>query len=103
MPLVLPTKTRPAATVGCPDAEFEFAYPNAHFSVSFGTSAAVSPAALAFWNRVFAPSLPQPFHIGSVAGSGSGVVEGGHAPVAGSAAAVGAAVAERNAATACFS
>ncbi len=48
MPLTLPTNTRPAATVGCPDAAVEPGNPNAHFKVSFGTSAAVRPAALAF-------------------------------------------------------
>ena len=49
MPLVLPTKTRPAATVGCPDAEVAPGNPNAHFNVSFGTWAAVRPAAFSFW------------------------------------------------------
>jgi hypothetical protein len=37
-------KIRPATTVGCVRAASEPAKPNAHFNVSFGTSAAVSPA-----------------------------------------------------------
>ena len=83
MPLVVPTKTRPAATVGWPDADDTPGKPKAHFNVSFGTCAAVSPAAFSFWNREFAASLPQPFHIGIDAGSGS-TLPAGHAPVAGS-------------------
>src|SRR5262245_4550620 len=70
MPLTLPTNTRPAATVGCPDADVVLGKPKAHFNVSFGTWAAVNPADLAFWNRELELSLPQPFHIGIDAGSG---------------------------------
>ena len=42
-PVSAPTKTRPPATVGCPYAELPIGKPNAHFSASFGVSAAVSP------------------------------------------------------------
>src|SRR5579872_6202021 len=43
--------------------------PNAHLSFRCGTSAAVSPAAVAGWNRVLSTLLPQPFHCGPVEGS----------------------------------
>ena len=97
---------------------------NAHFNVSFGTSSAVRPAALAGWKRVFDRSLPQPFHIGSDAGLviAALTIDGAQAPTVGSALAavvapevsgmttgggVGAggeaAAPERNVATACFS
>src|SRR5687768_12098103 len=89
MPLVLPTNTRPAATVGWPDADDTPGKPNAHFSVSFGICAAVSPAAFSFWNRVFAASLPHPFHIGMDAGSGS-TLPAGHAPTGSAAGCAGA-------------
>ena len=59
-PVSAPTKTRPPATVGCPYAELPFGKPNAHFSASFGTSAAVRPGAV--WKRELPLSTPQPFH-----------------------------------------
>ena len=62
--------------------------PNAHFSVSFGTEAAVSPAAAADWKRELVRSLPQPFHCGSVAASASGRAAVVHRPALGSAVAV---------------
>ena len=42
-PVSAPTKTRPPTTDGCPYAELPFGKPNAHFSASLGTSAAVRP------------------------------------------------------------
>src|SRR5262245_44783336 len=98
---MLPTNTRPAATVGCPDADVAPANPNAHFSLRLGMSAAVNPAACAVWKRVLAASFPHPFHIGIPAGSGS-VAPVGQRPISGSALAVAPAAA-RNDATACLS
>src|SRR5262245_44061327 len=76
---MLPTNTRPAATVGCPDAVLAPANPKAHFSVSLGTCAAVRPAAFSFWKRVLAAPFPQPFHIGCEAMSGKAPLAG-HLP-----------------------
>src|SRR5687768_2091608 len=64
VPSWLPRKIRPPATVGCAHAADAFGKPNAHFSLSPGTCAAVRPASLAGWNRVFVTSRPQPFHPG---------------------------------------
>ena len=61
--------TRPETTVGCALLVIPFGRPKAHFSLSRGTSAAVSRAAAAGWKRVLARSLPQPFHAGPLAGS----------------------------------
>src|SRR5512138_428607 len=52
---------RDPTTVTCdPDADTPGS-PNAHFSFSFGTSVADSPAAAADWNRVLRRSPPHPF------------------------------------------
>src|SRR5262245_48033921 len=61
--------TRPDTTVGCALFVSPFGRPNAHFNFSFDTSAAVSRAAAADWKRLFAMSLPHPFHAGPLAGS----------------------------------
>ena len=74
-PISVPTKMRPAATVGCPAAETPWGYPKAHRSFNRGISAAVMPAVRA-WKRVFARSAPQPFHAGPPAGSVSGGLPG---------------------------
>jgi hypothetical protein len=100
VPFVLPTKTRPAAMAGCPDAEVEFAKPYAHFSVSVGTSAAESPALLAFWKCVFARSFPHPFHIGIEPRSGIAAAAAAQSPGSWPPAAP---LADKNDATACFS
>src|SRR5688572_17628259 len=72
--LSLPMKTRPSATVGCDELTPPPGKPNAHFSVSFGTSRAVRPAAAAAWNRaLFVP--PHPFHAAVVERSPSGGLE----------------------------
>src|SRR6186713_555946 len=60
-PLSLPTNTRPETIVGCELVVSPFGNPNAHFSFSFGTSAAVRRAAEAGWNRELLLSFPQPF------------------------------------------
>ena len=69
--LSLATKTRPRATVGCDELTPPPGKPNAHFSVSFGTSRAASPAAAAVWKRALLLP-PQPFHAGVVERSPSG-------------------------------
>src|ERR1019366_4234821 len=61
MPLASPTRTRPPKTVGVPCAVVTPGSPKAHLSLSFGVAWLVSPAAFAFWKRVFAASA-QPFH-----------------------------------------
>src|SRR4029079_9788627 len=43
--------------------------PNAHFTFSFGTSAAERPAAAADWKRVLRRSPPHPFHAAAASGS----------------------------------
>src|SRR5512142_915238 len=53
---------RPPKTEGCPQAAFTPGNPNAHLSLIFGTSAALSPEP----NLVLAASAPQPFHEGPV-------------------------------------
>src|SRR5580765_4117274 len=68
-PLSLPPKTRPETIVGCELVVSPVGNPNAHFSLSVGTSAAVSRAAAAGWKRVLLLSLPQPFHPAPEAGS----------------------------------
>src|SRR5437868_14964193 len=53
--------------------------PNAHFSLSFGTSAAVRPALFASAKRVLdvlAP--PRPFHVVAFASNGFDFSDGGH-------------------------
>jgi len=50
----LPTNTRPPATVGWDQACEVSGKPIAHFSLSFGTSAAVMPAMAAGWKRLLA-------------------------------------------------
>ncbi len=60
--------TRPNIIDGCAYMEVLFGRPNAHRSFSFGTSAAVSPAAAALWKRVFCASTPQPFQAGALCG-----------------------------------
>src|SRR5262245_58696631 len=54
VPFWLPTKSRPAATVGCDQAEVASGNPNAHLSDSFGTCAAVRPARSDDWKRLLA-------------------------------------------------
>ena len=71
-PFWLPTNTRPAATTGCDHADVASGKPKAHFSLSFGTSEALSPACAAGWNRVLVTSTPHPFHRGDRAGSARG-------------------------------
>src|SRR5688572_32076955 len=71
-PLSLAANTRPDTIVGCALFVIPLGKPNAHFNCSFGTSAAVRRAAAAGWKRVFARSLPQPFHAGLPAGSAKG-------------------------------
>src|SRR4030095_3168913 len=63
------TNRRPPATIGWARADVTTEYPNAHFSLSFGRSAAVSPPLAADWNRVFATPLPQPFQPPALDGS----------------------------------
>src|SRR5437773_12020959 len=72
VPFWLPTNSRPPATVGCDQADVASGNPNAHFSESFGTCAAVRPASFAGWKRVFALVGDQPRHDGDAAGSRSG-------------------------------
>src|SRR5262245_12791264 len=62
-------KTRPDTTVGWALFVSPLGRPNAHFSFSRATSAAVSRAAAAGWNRVLPRSLPHPFHDGPLVGS----------------------------------
>src|SRR6185436_1333524 len=64
----LPKKTRPDTTVGCEYISVAFGTPKAHFSLRFGTWAAVSPAFAAVWNRAFCTPAPQPFQEGPLAG-----------------------------------
>src|SRR5271165_1912105 len=54
---------------GCPNTDFAPGNPNAHFSLSWGTWAAVSPAVFSDWNRVLEVSTPQPFQAEPLAGS----------------------------------
>src|SRR3954453_22869378 len=61
-PVSPPTNTRPPATVGSPYAELPNGNPNAHFSASFGVSAAVRPGI--GLNRELLVSNPHPFHDG---------------------------------------
>src|SRR3954462_8728865 len=68
-PLSLPTKTLPETIVGCELVVSPVGKPKAHFSLSFGTSAAVRRAWAAGWNRVLLLSLPQPFQLALAAGS----------------------------------
>src|SRR5438309_11544601 len=51
-----------------------FGIPKAHFSLSFGTSVALSRDWSAGWNRVLAIVTPQPFQCGPAAGSVNGGV-----------------------------
>src|SRR5262245_26139782 len=69
VPLWLPTKTRPPATVGIPRAVTALGKPNAHFNVSFGVCSAVNPASAAGWKRVLVFSRLQPVHRAPVLGS----------------------------------
>src|SRR3954465_13902839 len=46
-----------------------FGSPNAHFSLRFGTSAALMPAAFASWKRAFVASALHPFQDGLFDGS----------------------------------
>src|SRR5579863_3320158 len=57
----LPMNTRPDTTVGCAKLETPAGKAKAHFSLSFGTSAAVMPASFSGWKREFVSSTPQPF------------------------------------------
>src|SRR6185503_9407805 len=69
MPPALPTNTRPPAIVDCAFDWRSPGKPNAHLSFSRGTSAAVSPAIAASWNRTLLVVTPQPFHFGPDDGS----------------------------------
>src|SRR4249920_1509673 len=65
----LPTNTRPPKIEACAFDCRSPGKPNAHFSLSFGTSGGVRPAALALWKRVFEVlTPPQPLHEGPFAG-----------------------------------
>src|SRR5258708_12251885 len=68
-PVSLPTKTRPATMDGCEYACAPPGNPNAHLSVSVGTSAAVRLGVGG--KRVLVESLPHPLHRGMDEGSGS--------------------------------
>ena len=74
MPLLLPTNTRPPTTVGCANAELSPGNPNAHFSLSLGTSSADNPGF--GWKRELVGSTPQPFQSALAFGANflSGVV-----------------------------
>src|SRR5262245_49175843 len=72
VPFWVPTKIRPAATVGWPYADSVSGNANAHFSLRAGTCAAVSPACSAGWKRMLAGVGLQPFHCGPADGSPSG-------------------------------
>jgi hypothetical protein len=67
-------KMRPPTTVGCVLAASEPAKPKAHFSVSFGTSAAVKLADAGAWYRVFWDCGLHPFHAGPASCGGSAAV-----------------------------
>src|SRR5579872_4516101 len=56
-PVSTPRNTRPPTTDGCPQTALTPGNPKAHFSLSFGTSAAFNPVL----NRVLVASSPQPF------------------------------------------
>src|SRR5262245_10708504 len=72
VPFWVPTKIRPAATVGWPYADSVSGNANAHFSLRAGTCAAVSPACSAGWKRMLAGEGLQPFQCGPADGSPSG-------------------------------
>src|SRR5262245_56413294 len=72
-PLWLPMNSRPPAIAGCAHADAVSGNPNAHFSRSFATCAAVSPACSAGWKCVFSSDAPQPFQNGAAEGSPSGI------------------------------
>src|SRR6185436_339659 len=66
VPLQLPTKMRPPTMLAC---EYDCRSPGnakAHFSLSRGMSAAVSPADDASWKRVLLEFYPHPVHRGPV-------------------------------------
>src|SRR3984957_3683280 len=58
-PAELVTNTRPSTIVGWPNS-VPFAYPYAHFNLSFDTS--LSRIAGSGWYRVLSSPRPQPFH-----------------------------------------
>src|SRR5471032_2326853 len=72
VPFWLPTNRRPLATVGCDHADVASGNPNAHFSESRGTCAAVSPACSVGWNLVLVVAGDHPLQAGDDAGSGNG-------------------------------
>src|SRR5688500_9400625 len=86
---MLPTYRRPSCSVIAAHDCTSPGRPNAHFSLSRGTSAAVMPAAAAGWNRVFDGFCPNPlqraaFAAGALAGAapvhiadGAGAIENG--------------------------
>ena len=57
-PAWLPMKRRPPTTAGWEEAIGSFGNPNAHFSLSLGTSAALRPGLV--WKCVLLASPPQP-------------------------------------------
>ena len=63
---------RPPATLGRLRAVAALGNPNAHFSVSFGTWSAVSPARSADWNRVLSRSGPHPPQVTAAADASKG-------------------------------
>jgi hypothetical protein len=80
VPFWLPTNSRSPATVGCDHAEVASGNPNAHLRVSFGTSAAVSPARSALCARAFELVGNQPVQAsvsGDSKGSRCGTAPGG--------------------------
>jgi hypothetical protein len=61
-PLSLATKTREPTMTGCERAELTPGKPNAHFSFSRGTIAALKPPLAIDCERVFSGLPPHPFH-----------------------------------------
>jgi hypothetical protein len=61
VPFPVPKNKRPPATVGCPKTVVVRGIPNAHFTLSFGISEALSPAEEGGCMRLLTKSTPQPF------------------------------------------
>src|SRR4051794_23345413 len=71
-PLSLEMNTRPPTVTGCDRAAVTPGRPNAHFSLSRGTSGAVMPPLSAGTYRVFVTVPPQPFQFDPFVGSDIG-------------------------------
>src|SRR5437764_5347510 len=80
VPFWLPTKSRPAATVGCDHADVASGNPNDHLSASRGTCSSVRPASAVDWNLVLEVDGDQPLQDDDAAGFGSGGVDA-HRPI----------------------